>query len=178
LPYPWETCMPMGDSWSYVPNDTYKPARELVHKLIDINAKGGNFLLNVGPDPNGELPEVALQRMAEIGVWMKIHGDAVYRSRPIAPYVEEKLRFTRLKDERVNVIYLLDENEAAPGRFELRGLSPVPGARMRLLGNGGTVTWRRDGEHTVIEIPEAAREDLTGSYAFTVQISAVQKRKV
>jgi alpha-L-fucosidase len=178
LPYPWETCMPMGDSWSYAPNDNYKPARELVHKLIDINAKGGNFLLNAGPDPNGELPEVALQRMAEIGAWMKINGDAVYGSRPIAPYVEEKLRFTRLKDESVNVIYLLDENEAVPGRFELHGLSPVPGARMRILGNGGTVTWKRDGEHSVIEIPEAARGSLTGSYAFTIQISAVQKKNV
>ena len=174
LPYPWETCMPMGDSWSYVPNDNYKSARELVHKLIDIIAKGGNFLLNVGPDANGELPEVALQRMADIGAWMKINGNAVYGSRPIAPYVEDKLRFTRLKDDSVNVIYLLDPNEAVPARFELHGLSPVAGAHMRLLGATAMVTWRREGEHSVIEIPEAARRNITAAYAFTIHISAVQ----
>jgi len=43
LPYPWETCMTMATSWSYVPNDVYKPADELIEKLVDIVSKGGNF---------------------------------------------------------------------------------------------------------------------------------------
>lgn len=49
LPYPWETCMTMAGSWSYVPNDKYKPTDELIEKLVDIVSKGGNFLLNIGP---------------------------------------------------------------------------------------------------------------------------------
>ncbi|MBK7099003.1 MAG: alpha-L-fucosidase [Sphingobacteriales bacterium] len=46
---PWETCMTMGNSWSYVPNDVYKPAKEIIEKLVDIVSKGGNYLLNIGP---------------------------------------------------------------------------------------------------------------------------------
>ena len=49
LPYPWETCMTMATSWSYVPNDTYKPANEIIEKLVDFISKGGNYLLNIGP---------------------------------------------------------------------------------------------------------------------------------
>ena len=53
LPYVWETCMTMGDQWSYKPDDKYKSTRQLIHLLVDIVAKGGNFLLNVGPDADG-----------------------------------------------------------------------------------------------------------------------------
>ena len=52
--YPWETCMTMANQWSYLPGDKYKSTRELVHYLVDIVSKGGNFLLNVGVDGNGE----------------------------------------------------------------------------------------------------------------------------
>ena len=51
LPYPWETCMPMATSWSYVPHDKYKTVNELIDLLVDIVSKGGNFLLNIGPGP-------------------------------------------------------------------------------------------------------------------------------
>ena len=56
LPCVWETCMTMGDQWSYKPNDKYKSSRQLIHLLVDIVAKGGNFLLNIGPDADGRLP--------------------------------------------------------------------------------------------------------------------------
>ena len=70
LPYPWETCMTMATSWSYVPNDVYKPARTLVHLLSKIVSRGGNFLLNVGPSPEGTLDDTAYARMAELGDWI------------------------------------------------------------------------------------------------------------
>ncbi|HRD44147.1 MAG TPA: alpha-L-fucosidase, partial [Ferruginibacter sp.] len=53
LSYPWETCMTMANSWSYVPKDVYKPTDELIEKLVDVVSKGGNFLLNIGPSPEG-----------------------------------------------------------------------------------------------------------------------------
>jgi len=85
--YVWETCMTMATSWSYVPDDTYKPTRKLVHLLVDVVAKGGNFLLNIGPSPEGELPPVSLDRLRDIGDWMRVNGGAIYSSRPLAPYV-------------------------------------------------------------------------------------------
>lgn len=98
LPYPWETCMTMGDSWSYVPNDNYKSVKTLVHMLCDVVAKGGNLLLNVGPDADGNLPKEAVERMVEMGKWMDKNGYAIYGTRPLYPYSEGNKRYTQSKD--------------------------------------------------------------------------------
>ncbi len=110
LPYPWETCMTMGDSWSYVPNDSYKSVKTLIHMLCDVVAKGGNLLLNVGPDANGNLPTEALERMEAIGKWLEKNGYAIYGTRPLYPYCEGNVRYTQSKDGKHQfAITLLDE---------------------------------------------------------------------
>lgn len=122
-PYPWETCMTMGDSWSYVPNDNYKSTNELIHMLCDVVAKGGNLLLNVGPDENGEIPEPALQRMKEIGDWLKANGHAIYGTRPMKPYVDGRVRYTQTKDgSHRYIIYFLEDGEIPPSRIEVDGV--------------------------------------------------------
>jgi alpha-L-fucosidase len=90
--------MTMGDSWSYVPNDNYKSTRELIHMLVDVVAKGGNLLLNVGPDADGNLPTEALKRMEEIGRWLDTYGYAIYGTRPLYPYCDGNRRYTQSKD--------------------------------------------------------------------------------
>ena len=110
LPYPWETCKTMGDSWSYVPNDNYKSVKTLIHMLCDVVAKGGNLLLNVGPDANGNLPTEALERMEAIGKWLEKNGYAIYGTRPLYPYCEGNVRYTQSKDGKHQfAITLLDE---------------------------------------------------------------------
>ncbi len=121
LPYPWETCMTMGDSWSYVPNDNYKSVKTLIHMLCDIVAKGGNLLLNVGPDADGNLPAEALQRMDEIGRWLDKYGYAIYGTRPLYPYCEGNVRYTQSKDcKHQYAITLTDEAPYATVK-ELKG---------------------------------------------------------
>ena len=112
LPYPWETCMSMGDSWSYVENDNYKSTRQLIHTLIDIVAKGGNYLLNVGPDADGQLPEVAQQRLREIGAWLQENGYAIYGTRPLYPYAEGNVRYTQSKDGQHRYAIILQDSGA------------------------------------------------------------------
>lgn len=76
----WESCMTMNQKWGFV-NDSeadWKPTGMLLRHIIDSASKGGNFLLNVGPTAEGELPQRALQRMAGIGRWMRINGEAIY----------------------------------------------------------------------------------------------------
>ncbi len=110
LPYPWETCMTMGDSWSYVPNDNYKSVKTLIHMLCDVVAKGGNLLLNVGPDADGNLPGEALERMEAIGKWLEKNGYAIYGTRPLYPYCEGNVRYTQSKDGKLQyAITLTDE---------------------------------------------------------------------
>ena len=105
LAFPWETCMTMATSWSYVPNDTYKSSTELIHLLCKIVSRGGNLLLNIGPGPDGEWADEAYQRLEDIGNWMKVNSEAIYNSRPVAPYEKQGSVYTSVGD-KLYVIYL------------------------------------------------------------------------
>jgi alpha-L-fucosidase len=156
LPYVWETCMTMGDQWSFKPNDNFKSTHRLIHLLVDIVGKGGNFLLNIGPQPDGELPPVAVQRMKEIGAWMKVNGEAIYGTRPIAPYKEGQVVFTQ-KGKFVYAVYLAPrEGDRLPPRISFKSLRPKTGSHVRMMGVKAPLKWQTSpaGE-TAIEIPEA-----------------------
>jgi alpha-L-fucosidase len=175
LPYPWETCMTLGTSWSYKPDDDYKSARELVHTLVGIVANGGNLLLGVGPDGIGRLPAAALERLRAIGQWMAVNGPAIHGSRPISPYREGRLHFTRSRNGAVNLIRLADAAEhMPPAVIRLAAFEPAPDARLQLLGAGGSLPWRRQGRATEITLPDAMRRRTAGSPAWTIRVSAIR----
>ncbi len=75
---PWETCMPMGTSWSWVPNKKYKSADEIIRTLVKVVSRGGSLLLNVAPGPDGQLDSGAYVRLKEVGEWLKVNGEAIY----------------------------------------------------------------------------------------------------
>ncbi len=75
----WEVCMTMNHTWGYKSYDEdWKSTEDLLHKLIDIASKGGNFLLNIGPKPDGTIPQASIDRLAEIGSWMDINSESIY----------------------------------------------------------------------------------------------------
>jgi alpha-L-fucosidase len=78
LGVPWETCMPMGTSWSWVPNEQYKSTDEIIRTLVSVVSRGGSLLLNVAPGPDGQLDSTAYVRLKEVGEWLKVNGEAVY----------------------------------------------------------------------------------------------------
>ncbi len=78
---PWETCMPMGTSWSWVPNEQYKSTDEIIRTLVKVVSRGGSLLLNVAPGPDGQLDSAAYVRLKEVGEWLKVNGEAVYGTR-------------------------------------------------------------------------------------------------
>lgn len=76
---PWETCMTLNGHWGYKKDDEkWKPTEMLVRNLIDITSKGGNFLLNVGPTGEGIIPGPSVERLKEVGDWMRLNGEAIY----------------------------------------------------------------------------------------------------
>jgi alpha-L-fucosidase len=75
----WETCMTINGTWGYSSRDqNWKSTETLIRNLTDIASKGGNYLLNVGPDSHGVIPEESVKRLAEVGDWMKVNGEAIY----------------------------------------------------------------------------------------------------
>jgi alpha-L-fucosidase len=170
LPYPWETCMPMTPSWSYEPGLEYKPARKLIHLLVDIVAKGGNFLLNIGPTAEGDFEDDAYDRLKKIGDWMKVNSEAIYNTHPVEPYKEGNVCFTQLKDGTTYAIYLADEKDEIPKKLSFTKFSPSADAKIELLGSKQKLNWRTSDNGFEIEIPESIRKSPPSEYAFTFKI--------
>ncbi len=79
----WESCMTMNDTWGFKQNDkNFKSTKVLVQNLIDASSKGGNYLLNVGPTAEGEIPAEEVTRLKEVGKWMAINGETIYGTYP------------------------------------------------------------------------------------------------
>jgi alpha-L-fucosidase len=157
LDYVWESCLTMGKQWSYKPDDEYKSTSRLIHLLVDIVSKGGNLLLNIGPGPDGRLPETAVWRLREIGEWMTVNSEAIYGTRPVAPYKEGRIALTR-KANTVYAIYLAAEGEKGlPGRISLPSLRVQSGTAAQLLGSKVRLRWRTEGGVSVLDIPEPVR---------------------
>ena len=75
----WESCMTLNDTWGFKSDDhNWKSTKTLLQNLIDIASKGGNYLLNVGPTAEGVIPQESVERLAEVGSWMKVNGESVY----------------------------------------------------------------------------------------------------
>jgi alpha-L-fucosidase len=174
----WESCMTMGAQWSYSANDTYKPARTLMHTLIDVVAKGGNLLLNIGPGPDGQLPPPAVARLEEIGEWMAVNFECVHGTRPLAPYREGDWAYTRRGD--VSYAIWMPPNDEVPAELAIPKLAVPEGARVMFLGARGSAAlqWTRSGEGIVVKIPDRARTLLPCRYAYAFRVSGRERQGV
>lgn len=168
LPYPWESCITMGNSWSYVPNDEYKSANKIIRMLTDIVSRGGNLLLNIGPGPDGDWDPNAYARLKDIGEWMKVNGEAIYGTRGDSLYGKQgKFVFTH-KPDALYAIYQLDENETElPAEIILPQVPLNKKSTIKLLGFKSSISYKQDGQGARLKIPEAARK---GNYARVFKI--------
>jgi alpha-L-fucosidase len=183
LPYPWETCMTMAGQWSYNANDTYKPARQLIQMLAQVVSRGGNYLLNVGPGPDGELHPTAYQRLKEIGDWMKVNSEAIYGTQPVAPYKDTKKAFTQ-KGNNIYAIYLADDvadgagakpriksgvTAPLPSEINIESFQPAKGSKVYLLGYGKPLSWKPSGAGFTVKIPQALQQHPPCDHAWVIR---------
>jgi alpha-L-fucosidase len=79
----WESCMTINDTWGYKSYDTnFKSTETLVRNLVDIASKGGNYLLNIGPDAQGNVPSSEIERLQQVGRWISVNGESIYGTQP------------------------------------------------------------------------------------------------
>ena len=171
LPYPWESCIIMGGGWSYSFNATYRSVEELVHMLIDIVAKGGNLLLNVGPSPTGTWDADVYDRMAGMGEWLTVNKEAIYGTRKLAPYYADQWYFTQKKNGRKRyAIYTLKEGELLPEELHLDALSAGPAGGITLLGYKGKINYQKVGKGLILLLPKKVRNSPPSKYAISFVI--------
>ena len=131
----WEACVTMNNNWGYCQNDHFfKPAPMLIKKLVECVSKGGNLLLNVGPDARGNIPPQSLEILRQIGAWMKDNSPSIYGCGKAGMAKPDTGRITRKGNK---LYYHLFENTIGP--MPLAGLKREQIDHVRLLATGGEV---------------------------------------
>lgn len=107
IPGPWEACFTMGTDWQYKPtNDPHKTGTQIINMLIEIRAKGGNLLLNVGPKPNGEIQIEQEALLREVALWNMVNAEAIHGIKPWKLIKEGQNWFTMSKDETTVYVFV------------------------------------------------------------------------
>jgi len=142
LDEPWEACFTMGTSWQFKPtNETYLSGEEWINALIETRAKGGTMLLNIGPEPNGEIPQEQENILRELGAWMFINSEAIYSVRPWKASKEDNIWFTKKKDE--NTVYAFITREdwewGTEKTFILKSVQATAQTKVSVLGQNDQI---------------------------------------
>jgi len=169
LPYPWESCMTLGNSWSYVPNDEYKSSRKVIHLLTEIVSKNGNLLLNIGPAPDGEWDPNAYARLEDIGKWIQVNGEAIYDAEADASLPGQgKWVFTK-KQDCIYAIYQLAAKEAISEIYKLNINTANSIKKIQILGTDQKINFKQASTSLSIFTPVKKLNANTEALVFKIQ---------
>jgi len=173
---PWFVIYPLGKTFSYDPNpNNYKGAGWIVSNLIDSVAKGGNFMVGIGPDANGQFEPTAMGQLGEVGQWLKTNGEAIYATRAREGILWKEgndIKFTRTKDGRTVFAFCQDW----PGeRLRLRSVRARENSEIFLLGFGKPLSWINGPSGLEIELTDDIKSAIRGAsnlaYAFKIPVA-------
>ncbi len=148
----WETCMTMNGHWGYnAADDRWKSSSELIRKLADICAKGGNFLLNVGPTAEGEFPAPCVERLCDMGRWLRVNGESIYGT-SAGPFAHLSWGVATRKGD---LLYLHVFDWPRDGKLRVPVRNKAKAAW--LMGSpGSTLSVAQEAERLVISVPAQA----------------------
>lgn len=167
----WETCMTMNGTWGYRTKDTnWKSTAVLIKNLVDIASKGGNYLLNIGPKPDGTFPQESIQRLDEIGKWMKINGEAIYATQANPLEDVNWGRITVKENGAETILYLTVQDWPAAGEIEVTGLNNQIKSAV-LLADGRSLKFTGN----VIRLPASAPDSIASVIKVKIKGKIVHK---
>jgi alpha-L-fucosidase len=173
LDHPWESCITMGNSWSYVPGDKYKSPNQIISLLVKIVSRGGNFLMNIGPGPDGDWDPIAYDRLNKIGAWIKVNGEGIYESVAVAPYSEGNTFYTKNKNSNTLYAFNLSDNDRVklPGTITLHLKDIKKVKKVSLLGIDRKIKFTETADALTITIPADVQKKnkLTQTATFKIQ---------
>lgn len=154
LDIPWESCITLGIDWGWTPYQKYKSSANVIHKLVEIVAKGGSLLLGIGPKPDGTLPDEVIDRLNEIGAWTSKNGKAIYNTRITPVYNDKNTWFTQSKDGKTRyAITCLEEGKPLPETITWQGNEPKKGSRIKYVPTGKAVKWKKTANGIEVTLP-------------------------
>jgi len=156
----WETCMTMNGTWGFKRDDhNWKSTETLIRNLADIASKGGNYLLNVGPTSEGLIPQPSVERLAEVGRWMKVNAEAIYGTTaspfPALPWG----RVTKKITPESTTLYLHVFTWPGNGKLLLPELKNQV-IKAWLLADKKPLTAQNNAEGVVIDVPKTAPDPI------------------
>jgi alpha-L-fucosidase len=137
LPGPWESCYTMGTDWQYKPtNDVFKTGKQVINMLIEIRAKGGNFLLNMGPKPDGEIRIEEESLLREVALWNFANRESIHNVRPWHLTHEGNIWFTASKDNKTVYAFVTNTDWKYGERkeFVIKSLKGNSNTKVSILG--------------------------------------------
>lgn len=155
---PWESCMTLGSDWGYVKNQKLKSAKTVVHSLIEIVAKGGSLLLGVGPSPEGILTPDVVEKLQQIGAWMRQNGPALYQTRTTGQYTDGDTYFVQSKDGKTGFALHLIKNDALPQTVQWTGNIPQKGSIIKSVATGEKVNWQVVNGQVILKVPKKLKQ--------------------
>jgi alpha-L-fucosidase len=173
-PQPWESCMTLNKHWGFHKMDeNWKSTETLVRNLIDIASKGGNFLLNVGPTGQGQIPAPSVERLAEVGRWMKVNGEAIRGTGacPLGPLPWG--RCTRKATADGGRIYLHVFDWPGDGKLLVPGGLRVTSAT--LLASGKRLAIKNGADGATLALPAEAPDKLSSTIVLKVRTTLANR---
>lgn len=146
---PWETCMTIAKQWAWKPNDQMKSKKECIQTLLRTAGGDGNLLFNVGPMPDGRIEQRQIDRLKEMGDWLKIHGAAVYGTRG-GPYLPTDYMVSTRKDNKI-YLHLFKKPDTS---LTLPFPKAMKVEKAYFLKNGSPLDIAREQSSITINLPE------------------------
>lgn len=154
LRFTWETCMTIGEQWAWKPGDKLKSKKECIHTLVRTIGGDGNLLFNVGPMPDGRIEDRQLDRLADLGDWVRRNGDAVYGTRG-GPYLPVEWMASTHKGNYI-YLYLLKH----PGnRLKLPFKEGTAVGKAYFLQDRTPLKFSRERDELILDLPGALPDE-------------------